>query len=141
MSGISAQYVDGLEFRIKELTAQVVALTKERDECKGGWEKLGETCEAHTKTIEQLAALAGQNEKMRHALTKASFDSLNMTLTDWDILKSVANLPNLATPVLNKYRADGMRMAAEIANEHVGVAWAISAIRARADELEKTNAL
>ena len=38
MNGISAQYVDGLEFRIKELTEQVEKLTKERDEYKSGFE-------------------------------------------------------------------------------------------------------
>ena len=31
MSGISAQYVDGLEFRIKELREQVEKLMKERE--------------------------------------------------------------------------------------------------------------
>ena len=38
MSGISAQYVDGLEIMIAELREQVEKLTKERDEYKSGFE-------------------------------------------------------------------------------------------------------
>ena len=38
MSGISPQYADGLELRIRELNEQVEKLTKERDEYKSGFE-------------------------------------------------------------------------------------------------------
>ena len=140
---------------VATLREQVEKLTKERD--------IKEHCivqlEAEDlRAKEQLAALAEQNEKMRHALTKARFDSLNMTLTDWDILKSVANLPDLASPVLNRIRAEGMRMAAETcATSEIPFdieLWASSTkqemtahtantlaemLRARAAELEKTN--
>ena len=53
--------------------------------------------------------------------------------------KPSPSLPNLATPVLNQIRAEAMEEAAKIANEHEGVAWAVSAIRNRKAELEKAN--
>ncbi len=46
----------------------------------------------------------------------------------------------LASPVLNRIRAEGMRMAADICSEKHSLSGAEEAIRARAAELEKTNA-
>ena len=95
-------------------------------------------CAKETEKVlrEQLAALAEQNEKMREALRLARFDSLNMTLAGWEKLKEAAVLPDLATPVLNRIRAEGMRMAADLLDNPMDRA-AAQKIRARADELEK----
>ena len=96
-------------------------------------------CAKETEKVlrEQLAALAEQNEKMREALRLARFDSLNMTLAGWEKLKEAAVLPDLATPVLNRIRAEGMRMAADLLDNPMDRA-AAQKIRTRADELEKT---
>ena len=74
MSGISAQYADGLELRIKELGEQVEKLTKERDALRS---RRCEVCgyleheREHTGCLrEQVAALAEQNEKMRNVTYK-----------------------------------------------------------------------
>ena len=83
----------------------------------------------------QLAALAEQNEKMRESLAQYSNGA-----------SAALSLPDLASPVLNKYRAEGMQMAADFVEPQrndipaCGFEFA-AAIRARADELEKTNAL
>ena len=99
----------------------------------------------------QLAALAEQNARLREALTTcvcAMQDyQAGIGITDMfdrgerlgrNVLLTVEH-PGLATPVLNRIRAEAMEEAAKIANEHEGVAWAVSAIRNRKAELEKTN--
>lgn len=176
MSRISAQYVDGLEFRIKELGEQVEKLTKERDALVNaidnemvvthmGVFNLGDDPKVALNKIccyaqdlgkffaedackEQLAALAEQNEKFRETLSRWRYQNLsynwccgNCGAVDGDEHKEgcALSLPNLATPVLNRIRAEAMEEAAKIANEHEGVAWAVSAIRNRKAELEKTN--
>ena len=53
--------------------------------------------------------------------------------------KEVLSIPDLATPVLNRIRAEGMRMAAEICSEKHSLSGAEEAIRARAAELEKES--
>ena len=123
---------------------------------------------------EQLATLAEQNEKLSHE--NASLVSRCLQLLEalylfpedpnqytyrqcYKRAAEALSLPDLASPVLNKYRAEGMRMAAEIC-EHIsdeyreregrrypelktdaesGASDCESSIRARADELEKTN--
>lgn len=55
-----------------------------------------------------------------------------------DVVEALT-IPDLASPVLNRIRAEAMEEAAKIANEHEGVAWAVSAIRNRKAELEKSN--
>ena len=85
---------------------------------------------------EQLVALAEQNKLLRgfaHERHDALLDQF------------VTAMPDLASPILNRIRADGMRMAAEIADmfsdkHSMNFAGnAAEAIRARAAELEKTN--
>ena len=112
---------------------------------------------------EQLAALAGQSEKQRTALNKFIWrrDRNNdcwcsdcNCIIDYRKHKPtcILSLPDLASPILNRIRAEGMRMAAEICEKwggtfapHVTVNACNAthkldeAIRARADELEKTN--
>ena len=147
MSGISAQYADGLEFRIKELGEQVEKLTKERDELhrafnqpvpRSEWEKMQE----------QLAALAEQNEKQR-AFLEFAWKDIPMNEYAFKILEHTMNLPNLATPVLNRIKAEAYRGAACIAvewgngrmDDHGGHALRnyAAAIRAKADELEQSK--
>ena len=172
MSGISAQYVDGLEFRIKELGEQVEKLTEECVVLRASNRtKLDTIAYLETREDEnkqKLAAFAEQNEKLRKALTKWRYldSSYNWRCGYCGNEEGgehkegcVLSLPNLSTPVLNKYRAEGMRMAAEIC-EHIsdeyreregcrypelktdaesGASDCESSIRARAAELEKTN--
>ncbi len=151
---------------IATLRKQVEKLTKERDELVGA-QLLNRN--ALRLKDEQLAALAEQNEKLKEATNLIyswanNWDSEFMNDPDWleqdyPIIQSTIFLPNLSTPVLNKYRAEGMRVAAEIC-EHIsdeyreregrrypelktdaetGASDCESSIRARADELEKTN--
>ena len=123
MNGISAQYVDGLEFRIKELTEQVEKLTKERD--------IKEHCITQfeledLRMKEQLAALAEQNEKLKAERSSvwmvANKVSMMLFATKEDAEQSQsqrgastyilpvkvpvfgAQLPDLASPVLNRIK-------------------------------------
>ena len=199
MSRISAQYVDGLEFRIKELGEQVEKLTKERDEYRLKYKLKADKADTysreastHEDTIEfateyalntanylhqhffddvpqwrplddliglqtqisnmvtgigeQLATLAEQNEKFRETLSRWRYQNLsynwccgNCGAVDGDEHKEgcVLSLPNLATPVLNRIRAEGMRMAADLLDNPMDRA-AAQKIRTRSDEMEKT---
>ena len=115
----------------------------------------------------QLAALAEQNAKMRKALTTWRYldSSYNWRcghcgneVEDGHKEGCALSLPNLTSPVLNKYRAEGMKEAEKIVRKRVqwvsngqGIQYrstapeSISAesladeIRARAAELEKAN--
>ena len=109
----------------------------------------------------QLAALAEQNEKMRKALTKWRYldSSYNWRCghcgnEEGDEHKEgcALSLTDLASPVLNRIRADGVRKASTLvslvrndwasAGDNLSVQAAeyiISALDARAAELEKTN--
>ena len=80
---------------------------------------------------EQLAVLAEQNEKMREALRLARFDSLNMTLAGWEKLKEAAVLPDLASPVLNRIRAEGNEAIIAAANALENIASTSSSTRIR----------
>ena len=98
--------------KIAELREQVERLKKERD--------IKEHCivqleSEHLLLKEQLAALAEQNEKMRDALASNICDLQEpnfVTLAAWRVREALS-LPNLASPVLNRIRAEGMRMASE----------------------------
>ena len=96
----------------------------------------------------QLAALAEQNEKMRKVLLRLAClgngDQYGNSIGNC-IAQEALSLPDLASPVLNRIRAEGMRMAAEIADmfsdkHSMNFAGnAAEAIRARAAELEKQS--
>ena len=192
MSRISAQYVDGLEFRIKELGEQVEKLTKERDteiarnrplqsliklteetksfllkkseENKEAVKQLDSERQANAVLTEELAALAEQNEKMRKALTKWRYLDSSYhgrcgpcgNKVEYGHKKGCAlSLTNLATPVLNRIKAEAYREAADIVENidvytfvHGGSRYydggltlssAATAIRAKADELEQSK--
>ena len=129
---------------IWELKGQVEKLTKERDDLRS---RRCEVCgyleheREHTGCLrEQLAALAEQNEKFRTTLENtfvASHLDSTATIAVWRV-KAALSLPDLASPVLNRIRAEGMRMAAEILIDPMDRA-AAQKICAQADELEKTN--
>ena len=112
----------------------------------------------------QLAALAEQNEKMRKALTKWRYLDSSYNWRCGPCGNEVENghkkgcalsLTNLATPVLNKIKAEAYREAADIVENidvytfvHGGSSYddggltlssAATAIRAKADELEQSK--
>ena len=103
----------------------------------------------------QLAALAEQNEKMRKVLLRLAClgngDQYGNSIGNC-IAQEALSLPNLASPVLNRIRAEGMRMASTFislvrndwasAGDNLSVQAAeylIYALDTRADELEKSN--
>lgn len=154
------------------LREQVERLTEAYDQCGRTVQDYGRTIDqtesrlrevaTHCANVEQqLAALAEQNERQSKALntlldiSQVSHVSAN---TLESVCRSALSIPDLATPVLNKYRAEGVREAEKIVRKRVqwvsngqGIQYrstapeSISAesladeIRARADELEKTN--
>ena len=141
---------------ITTLREQLAALTKERDELKTVPMKYrrmqfnAELQDEVTQLQKQLAALAEQNAKMRKALTKWRYmdSSYNWRcghcgneVEDGHKEGCALSLPNLATPVLNQYRAEGMRMAADYCTKNTLASAHSLAVRLRdqAAELEKTN--
>ena len=155
-----------METEITTLRGQVEKLTKERDDLRS---RRCEVCgyleheREHTGCLrEQLAALAEQNEKLKEATNLIyswanNWDSEFMNDPDWleqdhPFIQSTISLPDLASPVLNRIRAEGMRMASTFislvrndwasAGDNLSVQAAeylIYALDTRADELEKTN--
>lgn len=165
---------------ISSLELQVEKLTKERDDLRS---RRCEVCgyleheREHTGCLrEQLAALAAQNEKFRETLSRWRYQNLsynwccgNCGAVDGDEHKEgcALSLPDLASPVLNRIRAEAYREAADIVENidvytfvHGGSSYddggitlssaatairakadeyLISALDTRADELEKTN--
>ena len=137
-----------MENEIISLREQVEKLTKERD--------IKEHCivqlEAEDLRMkEQLAALAEQNEKMREAL-QAMVDEAFARNCGLKIADDALSLPDLTSPVLNRIRAEGVRKASTfislVRNDWASVGdnlsvqaaeYLISALDARAAELEKTN--
>ena len=141
-----ADMVDSLEREVSSLREQVEKLTKERDDLRS---RRCEVCgyleheREHTGCLrEQLAALAEQNEKLRKVLLRLAClgngDQYGNSIGNC-IAQEALSLPDLASPVLNRIRAEGMRMAADICSEKHSLSGAEEAIRARAAELEKTN--
>ena len=147
-----AQYANELADANKKLTA-------ERDEWKDSAINGGNAGYLR----EQLAALAEQNDRLREAINLIyswanNWDSEFMNDPDWQekdypLIQSILSLPDLASPVLNRIRADGVRKASTLvslvrndwasAGDNLSVQAAeylISALDARAAELEKTNA-
>ena len=116
-----------MENEIISLREQVERLTKERD--------IKEHCivqfeSEHLLLKEQLAALAEQNKLLR-SFAHERHDAL--------LDQFVTAMPDLASPVLNRIRAEGMRMAAEILIDPMDRA-AAQKICAQADELENEDA-
>lgn len=94
---------------------------------------------------EQLLALAEQNEKMRKVLLRLAClgngDQYGNSIGNC-IAQEALSLPDLASPVLNRIRAEAMEMAAKWFNDHVDNrtdTWQAQELRRMAAELEKTN--
>ena len=103
---------------------------------------------------QQLAALAEQNEKLRKVLLRLAClgngDQYGNSIGNC-IAQEALSLPDLATPILNRIRAEGVRKASTLvslvrndwasAGDNLSVQAAeylIYALDAKADELEKT---
>ena len=137
----------GLREQVKKLTEERDALRSRRCEVCGYLEHERE----HTGCLrEQLAALAEQNEKFRKLLPCCNTGRYGYSIQQ--MYFEVAQLPDLASPVLNRIRAEGVRKASTFislvrndwasAGDNLSVQAAeylISALDARAAELEKTN--
>ena len=138
-----------MENEIISLREQVEKLTKERDDLRS---RRCEVCgyleheREHTGCLrEQLAALAEQNEKLRKVLLRLAClgngDQYGNSIGNC-IAQEALSLHDLASPVLNRIKAEGMREAAEICkkeNYWIKREGVVDAIRSRADELEKQN--
>ena len=103
----------------------------------------------------QLAAIAEQNAKMRKVLLRLAClgngDQYGNSIGNC-IAQEALSLPDLATPVLNKIKAEAYREAAEICDSerltepfsceedrayNIAIKHCMEAIRAKADELEQ----
>ena len=142
LTGRTKQYANGKTATLRE---QVEKLTKELDNVKQVEfpRRVQKVTDALKRKHEkELAALAEQNAKMRKVLLRLAClgngDQYGNSIGNC-IAQEALSLPDLASPVLNRIRAEAMEEAAKIANEHEGVAWAVSAIRNRKAELEKSN--
>ena len=137
-----ADMVDSLEREVSSLREQVEKLTEECVVLRASNRtKLDTIAYLETREDEnkqKLAAFAEQNEKLKEALDAVSISSLTHARVKTFVDKALS-LPNLSSPVLNRIRAEGMRMAADICSEKHSLSGAEEAIRARAAELEKTN--
>lgn len=69
------------------------------------------------KAYENWVAMAEQVEKMRTALGKCRYDSLNMSLETWREIREAANLPDLSTGILNRVRAEMVERCAKVCDE------------------------
>ena len=143
-----------LENEIISLREQVEKLTKERNE----WmlDACPKLAAQVTVANEKLAVLAEQNEKMRAALRNVvddaeectDFDGWTAMLLSLDAyhiastcLEEINDQTDLATPVLNRIKAEGMRDAAMHCSKHGSrTADEVSEdLFAKADELEQSK--
>ena len=145
-----AEMVDSLEREVSYLREQVERLTKAYDQCGRTVQDYGRTIDqtesrlrevaTHCANVEQeLAVIAEQNEKMREALSEAK--TMVGHPDNIAIIDTALSLPDLATPVLNRIKAEGMREAAMHCSKHGSrTADEVSEdLFANADELEKSK--
>lgn len=143
---------------IWELKGQVEKLTKELDNVKQVEfpRRVQKVTDALKRKHEkELAALAEQNEKLRKVLLRLAClgngDQYGNSIGNC-IAQEALSLPDLTSPMLNRIRAEEVRMASTFislvrnywasAGDNLSVQAAeylISALDTRADELEKTN--
>ena len=131
-TGSKQSVIDRAMQEIESLREQVDKLTNERD---AAWSVNPTVSENLLR--EQLAALAEQNEKFRKLLPYCNTGHYGYSIQQ--MYFEAAQLPDLASPVLNRIRAEGMRMAAEILIDPMDRA-AAQKICAQADELENEDA-
>ena len=164
-----ADMVDSLEQEVSTLREQVEKLTKERDteiarnrplqsliksteetksfllkkseENKEAVKQLDSERQANAVLTEELAALAEQNEKMREFL-KYAWQEIPLSDYQFERLEETLSLPDLATPVLNRIRAEALNKAAKWFNDHVDNrtdTWQAQELRRMAAELKQTE--
>ena len=131
-------------------------LLKKSEENKEAVKQLDSERQANAVLTEELAALAEQNEKMRETLRRirsgecpANYPLTLQGLTNFHVAlaKEALSLPDLATPVLNRIKAEAYREAAEIAGPEDSYQdqWfkaksdSCAKLRAKADELEQSK--
>ena len=139
-----ADMIDSLERETTILREQVERLKNRLNKDSQEFTIL---CAKETEKVlrEQLAAFAEQNEKMRKVLLRLAClgngDQYGNSIGNC-IAQEALSLHDLASPVLNRIKAEGMREAAEICkkeNYWIKREGVVDAIRSRADELEKQN--
>lgn len=135
--------------RDNELKANIAAneLSEDRD-----------TWKARTEfSFQQRDELAAQNQQLREALNNQNFWVAGaLTCKDWQwdgdqresaegclaYAKEVLSLPDLASTVLNRVKAEALREAAKWFNDHVDNridTWQAEELRRMADAIEKGN--
>lgn len=141
---------------IKSMEETKSILLKKSEENKDAVKQLDSEREANAILTEQLAALADQNANMREALqgvdARTFYGGSPLAEQVNSVAKRALSLPDLASPVLNRIRAEGVRKASTLvslvrndwasAGDNLSAQAAeylIYALDARADELEKTN--
>ena len=127
-----------------KLSEQVEKLTKERNAFQDQCIRL-----KNERAVEngQLAALAEQNEKLRKALIAVSIAWSSNEIYEPHFFSEALSLPNLASPVLNRIKAEAYREAAEIVGPEDSYqddwfkakADSCAKLRAKADELEQSK--
>ena len=91
------------------------------------------------RAMQEIESLREQVEKMRKGIAKeAEYQQLNDGSVV-SLIQEALSLPDLASPVLNRIRAEGMKEAFLIYSPNDTAQDWVDKIIARAAELEKTN--
>ena len=145
LTGRTKQYANGKTATLRE---QVEKLTKELDNVKQVEfpRRVQKVTDALKRKHEkELAALAEQNEKMRKVLLRLAClgngDQYGNSIGNC-IAQEALSLPDLASPVLNRIRAEALNKAAKWFNDNVDNrtdTWQAQELRRMAAELEKNN--
>ena len=120
-------------------------LLKKSEENKEAVKQLDSERQANAVLTEELAALAEQNEKMRKVLLRLAClgngDQYGNSIGNC-IAQEALSLPDLASPVLNRIRAEALNKAAKWFNDNVDNrtdTWQAQELRRMADELEQSK--
>ena len=149
-----ADMVDSLEREVSSLREQVEKLTEEcvvlRASSRSKLETIANLEWQVEKLTKQLAALAEQNTKFRKVLLRLAClgngDQYGNSIGNC-IAQEALSSPNLATPVLNRIKAEAYREAAEIVGPEDSYpddwfkakADSCAKLLAKADELEQSK--
>lgn len=119
-------------------TRRCVVVEADWPEYETVWKMIEARCSGRPS---EIAALAEQVEKIRAALdiAHAHADSLADSPEEMRIVNAARLLPDLASPVLNRIRAEGMKEAFLLYSPNDTAQDWVDKIIARAAELEKTN--
>ena len=144
-----ADMVDSLEQEVSTLREQVEKLTEEcvvlRASSRSKLETIANLEWQVEKLTKQLAALAEQNTKFRKVLLRLAClgngDQYGNSIGNC-IAQEALSLPDLASPVLNRIRAEALNKAAKWFNDNVDNrtdTWQAQELRRMADELEQSK--